>query len=79
MLMMMKTSTVLLQTTSTSVDDDEDEDADEDADDDEDTHCVVADHLHLRLASNLGHIGTHLKQDSDGRREEKNCFFLQFN
>ena len=74
MLMMMKTSTVLLQTTSTSVDDDEDEDADEDADDDEDTHCVVADHLHLRLASNLGHIGTHLKQDSDGRRD-KNDFF----
>ena len=73
--MMMKTSTVLLQTTSTSVDDGEDEDADEDADDDEDTHCVVADHLHLRLASNLGHIGTHLKQDSDGRRDKNDFFF----
>ena len=34
---------------------------DEDADDDEDIHRVVTDHLHLRLASNLGHIGTHLK------------------
>ena len=33
----------------------------DDFDDDEDIHRVVADHLHLRLASNLGHIGTHLK------------------
>ena len=72
MLMMMKTSIVLLQTTSTL--DDEDDNDDEDKDEDEDTHCVVADHLHLRLASNLGHIGTHLKQDSDGRRD-KNDFF----
>ena len=47
---------------------------DADEDEDEDIHRVVADHLHLRLASNLGHIGTHLKQDSDGRRE-KNFFF----
>ena len=74
--MIMKTSTVLLQTTSTTDDeDDNDEDDNEDADDDEDTHCVVADHLHLRLASNLGHIGTHLKQDSDGRREKMFFFF----
>ena len=79
MLMMMKTPTVLLQTTSTpdDEDDNDEKDEDEDADDDEDIHRVVADHLHLRLASNLGHIGTHLKQDSDGRRD-KNVFF-QFN
>ena len=44
-----------------------------DEDEEEDIHRVVTDHLHLRLASNLGHIGTHLKQDSDGRRE-KNFF-----
>ena len=49
----------------------------DDFDDDEDIHRVVADHLHLRLASNLGHIGTHLKWDSDGRGGKKLFYSVQ--
>ena len=49
----------------------------DDFDDDEDIHRVVADHLHLRLASNLGHIGTHLKWDLDGRRGKKLFYSVQ--